>query len=299
MFVNELQCHYEDYENDGFTVFRNVLDSDLIEEVRSHVEWLTKKYPSLRPEHLHHPLIRDDAFWVRLVSDSRLLNIAELFIGPDIVSFTSHYICKSAYDGHEVLWHQDGAYWDLRPMKAVALWVAVDRSEPANGCLQMLPGTHKEPLLAIESRPDSPNMLASTMPFDQYSHIEPVDIILNPGDVSVHHPHIIHGSKKNLSPNRRCGLDIGFIPAGVGVHNEGLYRTPMLLRGKPASGCLYQPWPKAIEGKTISFSGDDKWNKRATEHNASFNHIEQSNENPLETTNRMMERLASTSVKSI
>lgn len=125
------------YERDGFAIFRNVLGPDLIAEARAHIEWLGRRYPDLRPEHYHHPLMRDDAFWVRLVTDSRLLDIAELFVGPDIACFTSHYICKPARDGHPVLWHQDGAYWDLRPMRAVALWLAIDRSEPENGCLRM------------------------------------------------------------------------------------------------------------------------------------------------------------------
>jgi len=145
----ERRSAQEVYERDGFAIFRNVLDPELLEEVAAHVEWLGKRYPELRPEHYHHPLMRDDAFWVRLVTDSRLLDIAELFVGPNIACFTAHYICKPPLDGHAVLWHQDGAYWDLRPMHAVTLWLAMERSRPANGCLKRLPGPHLEPLITL------------------------------------------------------------------------------------------------------------------------------------------------------
>jgi ectoine hydroxylase-related dioxygenase (phytanoyl-CoA dioxygenase family) len=287
----------EDYKRDGFAVFRNVVDPQLIEEGHAHVEWLRQRYPGLRPEHLHHPLMRDDAFWVRLVTDSRLLDIAELFLGPNIVCFTSHYICKPARDGHAVLWHQDGAYWDLRPMRAVTLWLALDRSGPDNGCLRMLPGTQHQPLLPIMPQLESPNMLASSIAFDAFREIKPIDVILNPGDVSVHHPHIIHGSEPNRSPHRRCGLDIGYMPADVSIHNEGLYQTPMLVRGQAAPGHTYQPWPEVSASQTIRFAGDDSWDRRAAEHNSQFDHIAPSNEDPLEMTKHMMQRLKSASVK--
>ena len=47
-----------------------------------------------------------DPFWLRLVSDPRLLDIAEQYVGSDIALFQSHYICKEPRDGQVVLWHQ-------------------------------------------------------------------------------------------------------------------------------------------------------------------------------------------------
>ncbi|MEU0438110.1 hypothetical protein ABZ153_42360 [Streptomyces sp. NPDC006290] len=83
-----------EYAEQGFSIIRNVVPQDLLEEVSAHVDWLTRKYPDLRPEHFHHPLIRNDAFWARLVSDPRLVDIAAFFLGPDLACFTAHYICK-------------------------------------------------------------------------------------------------------------------------------------------------------------------------------------------------------------
>lgn len=259
----------EEYERNGFTIFRNVLPPELIAEVRQHIDWLTAKYPDVRPEHLHHPLMRDDAFWVRLVTDSRLLDIAELFLGPNIACFTSHYICKPAHTGHAVLPHQDGAYWRLEPMRAATLWLAVDESAPDNGCLNMITGSHRLSLQAIKLRKDKPNMLGSELDLSGLSDEadglgEEVAVHLQPGDVSVHHPNIVHGSKENRSGRRRAGLDIGYMDASTRILNEGLYLDPILCRGRTTlTDHRYRAWPMVDPEKTIPFAGDERWNQTA------------------------------------
>ena len=80
------------YDQEGYAVFNEILDSELIQECRDHVDWLVRKHPDTRPEALHTTLVREDPFWVRLVGDERLLDIAGQFIGPDIALFASHYI---------------------------------------------------------------------------------------------------------------------------------------------------------------------------------------------------------------
>lgn len=261
----------ERFERDGFAILRKVIDPELVAEGDRHVRWLMARYPELRPEHLHHPLIRDDAFWVRLVSDERLLDIAERFLGPDLACFTAHYICKPPGDGHAVLWHQDGAYWKLEPMEALTVWLAVDATTPENGCLRMLPGSHRIALETPEVCHDPPNMLFSRSPKALVeawlSRVEPVDICLEPGDVSIHHPHLLHGSGPNRSSHRRCGLDIGYMRSTTLIENEDLYLNPVLVRGSAPPGGRFRPWPRYDAGKTIPFRGQETWDQRASAHN--------------------------------
>src|SRR5262245_24248675 len=84
----------EQFEREGYVLFPDVLDASLIQEASDHVDWLLKRNPDLRPEQLHHNLMTDDPFWVRLISDDRLLDIAAQFVGPNIALFASHYISK-------------------------------------------------------------------------------------------------------------------------------------------------------------------------------------------------------------
>src|SRR2546423_10277799 len=93
----------EHFQRDGYVLFPHVLDPALIREAGDHVEWLQKKHPDLRPEHLGHTLMTHDPFWVRLVGDDRLLDIAQMFTRPDIALFASHYISKPPFDGQPVL----------------------------------------------------------------------------------------------------------------------------------------------------------------------------------------------------
>lgn len=279
------------FTDDGFTIFRNVIDPELLMEADEHLRFLAKKYPGLRPEHYHHPLMRDDAFWVRLVTDSRLLDIAELFLGPNLASFTSHYICKPPETGQAVLHHQDGAYWKLSKMNGITLWLAIDASTPENGCLQMIPGTHRLPLQDLRMRDDVPNMLYSEVDM----HIDydaAVDLVLAPGDVSVHNPFIVHGSSPNHSKSRRCGMDMGFIPTTTGVESTGVYTNPLLVRGEPVEGVnSYRPWPKFDPACTIAFAGCESWNDNLEIRNRGAGVPEADEPDVMVATQHMIERL--------
>ncbi|MFD8725753.1 phytanoyl-CoA dioxygenase family protein [Streptomyces sp. NPDC059629] len=298
--MRDLSEAAEDYREKGFAIIRDVIPGDLIEEARTHTAWLMEKYPDVRPEHLHHPLIRNDAFWVRLISDSRLTDIAEFFLGPDVACFTAHYICKPPFNGQPVLWHQDGAYWKLQPMEALTVWLAVDRSSTENGCLRMIPGSHRIPLRTPSLRTDTENMLYSMTDEDLVQEwIDKagiVDIELNPGDVSIHHPHLLHCSEANTSPKRRCGLDIGYISTSTGINSDGLYLDPVLVRGKPVEGVNnYRPFPRYMPGETIPFVGHEEWNDRAGVLGGGVDRADEAA--PIEVTKHMISRLREGSVK--
>jgi len=295
--VDALEKAEQEYATQGFAIIRNVVPPDLLQETRAHVEWLTQKYPDLRPEHFHHPLIRNDAFWVRLVADARLANIAQYFLGPDVACFTAHYICKPPYDGHPVLWHQDGAYWKLTPMEALTVWLAVDESTTENGCLRMIPGSQEIPLYKPSSRTDLENMLYSSADQELVDGwIEKrgiVDIELNPGDVSIHHPHLLHCSEANTSPKRRCGLDIGYISTSTSISSDGLYLDPILVSGEAKEGInRYRRYPLYTPGESIPFEGHEEWNNHFSEDAVRFGAPGTTGEEtPLATTRRMITRL--------
>lgn len=249
-----------DFERDGYAIFRKVLDPQLVSEASLHVEWLMQRNPDLRPENLGTRLLGKDPFWLRLVSDNRLLDIAELFIGPDIALFASHYLCKPPLDGRPVLWHQDGSYWPLEPMRVVSLWLAVDASTPENGCMRVIPRTHHRELEALKERTDVPNVLKSGMDESLVDGSKAVDIALEPGDVSVHHPNIIHGSNANTSAMRRCGLTIRYIPTSTRILSAEPWPSAFLLRGAAVKNVnSYLPLPRYRAAEHMSFRGCESW----------------------------------------
>ena len=255
------------YDEHGYVVVRSVLDANLVAEMGKHVDWLLERNPGVRPEHLGHTLIPDDPFWCRLLSDPRLLDIAQQFIGPNIALFASSYFSKPPYDGLPVLWHQDGNYWPLDPQEAVvSLWLAADDSTPENGCMRVIRGTQNMEFKPHVRETTVRNALSSTLPPEMVDESKAVDVILKAGDVSIHGPNIVHGSNANTSPKRRCGLTIRYIPTTTRIV-RGLRGWPdekwpccFLLRGKAVPGINeYVQMPKYVPGKHMPFKGCEKW----------------------------------------
>ena len=249
----------ETFERDGFVVFPDVLDAGTIVELQAHVEWLDRHHPAERPELYDHGRIADDPFWHRIVSDPRLLDIAAQFIGPDIALFASQYIIKPPRTGQAVLLHQDASYWPLDPMQVVSLWVAVDDADAENGCLRVLPGTHKMAVQPRRARTDVDNVLSSEIAVE-VDDADAVDVVLAAGSVEVHHENIVHGSHANLSDRRRAGLTIRYIPTTTTIDYERIQHTSwpsaFLLRGHAVPGInQYQPRPTYVADQHLPFAG--------------------------------------------
>lgn len=248
----------ENYTRDGYTIFRSVIDPELIHEADAHIAWLQKKYPDVRSEHLGHLYMKDDPFWLRLISDERLLDLAEIFVGPDIALFASHYISKPPFTGQAVLWHQDAAFWPLEPMNVVTLWLAIDESTPENGCVRLVPGTHNLDIKAMRGVTDTDNVLGAEIAVD-VDESQAVDMVLRPGDVEVHHPMIVHGSNANTSPKRRAGLTIRYIPTSTRITGEEQpFPSAFWLRGERGEN-QYQEVPAYDSGRHFPFRDAGAW----------------------------------------
>ncbi|MEM7128289.1 MAG: phytanoyl-CoA dioxygenase family protein [Chloroflexota bacterium] len=247
------------YDRDGYVIVRQVIDVDLVREANQHIDWLIQKHPDLRPELLGYSLVPDDPFWIRLVSDSRLLNVAEQLIGPNIALFAADYIAKPPSEGRKIAWHQDGNYWPLKPMTVVTMWVAYTASNPENGCVRIIPGTQHMNLQERKSGPDDPpDVLLTGMDQNLANESQAVDIVLDPGDVSVHHPHIIHGSNANTSKQWRRGGTYQYIPTTTEILNKEW--PTFLFRGQATEQInTYHTFPKYIPGEHFAFRNCEDW----------------------------------------
>lgn len=250
----------ESYERDGYVICPRVIDDELIDEARRHVEWLQERHPDTSPEHLFDHLEELDPFWHRLVSDERLLDVAEQFVGPDIALFASGYISKPPFTGRPVLWHQDGSYWPLEPMEVVSLWLAVDDSDAENGCLRVIRGSHTLDIQPFIKRDPDESVLGSEIDPDLVDETNAVDLELEAGDVEVHHPNIIHGSNANTSPRRRCGLTIRYIPTTTRITSEKRAEMAYLLRGRAQPGVnSYRSRPRFDPDAHMAFRGSEAY----------------------------------------
>ena len=217
----------DQYERDGivfpvraFSVDEVYLFRSELEAVAANcVEGSRKRFDSLH-------LFFDWAY--RLVTHEALLNAVEDILGDDILIDGTLVFYKPPQDSSYVSWHQDSVYsgWHLTP--SVSAWIALTMSEPANGCMRVIPGSHKQGLLEHDNVED-PNMLnkrGERLRTD-VDESQAVDVVLKPGEMSLHHTNIVHGS----SPNTSDGPRIGFIVRFVTSLSTNRDREVMRVRG--------------------------------------------------------------------
>lgn len=154
--------------------------------------------------------------WVHeICSHRRVVDaVADAMDCPDVLIFHSTTWIKEPESAGFVSWHQDATYLGLEPGEFVTGWIALTHATPENGCVRVMPGTHKLGQLPADLRPDKENLLSSgqvaRISFDD-SRI--VDMPLRPGEMSLHHTYAVHGSNPNHTPDRRIGIGIQFVPA--------------------------------------------------------------------------------------
>lgn len=227
------------YNRHGYLKFGRIFTREELDALRQHVdEMIANLPPGKRPEELDVPHF-ESPWLFRYLAHPRVLDVIECFIGPDIVLWSSHFIAKPGGDGKAVPWHTDGDYWGnrLSPMNVITLWLAVDESTRENGCMRVIPGSHKwaHPGQQAYHSVDTSRYVFSTE-MENVDESQAVDIELAVGECSFHDAWTVHSSAPNFSNKRRCGYTMRYMPADV-VHNDrsGRHRI-YLLRGEDRTG---------------------------------------------------------------
>ena len=145
----------------------------------------------------------------------KILDVVEDLIGPDIYVLSSRFWMKPGKDGTFVSWHQDSAYFGLEPNELVTVWLALTDSEPENGCLKVIPGTHRGKIYSHVETFDKKNLLARGQSIKVIDSSDAVDLVLRAGQFSCHHERIVHGSDANDTDDIRIGLGLFYFPAHV------------------------------------------------------------------------------------
>lgn len=174
------------------------------------------------------------AFW-DLVHAPVVVDAVAALLGPDLLCIGSSFIAKPPGSGRYVAWHQDVTYWGLSEPKAVTVWIALSPSTPETGCVRVLPGSHDHALPHDDSG-DPQNMLGrGERLVTDVDETAAVDLVLAPGQMSIHHCLIVHGSAPNRGTDRRIGFAARFIPAHL--QPRGAYgMTATLVRGVNTGG---------------------------------------------------------------
>lgn len=213
------QEQLEAYERDGFCSPVDVMTEAEAEGLRVRLEAVEKEHPEVLA-----PSERNNAHLVLSAIDEiahhpGILDAVEDVLGPDILVFGSVLFAKEPHSPGFVSWHQDATYMGLSPHVGVTAWVALSPSTPESGCMRMLPGTHKDGIRDHVDTFGDDNILTRGQEIDigdTDDESRAVDLVLRPGQMSLHHCRTIHSSRPNKADYRRIGVVIqSYIPHHV------------------------------------------------------------------------------------
>ncbi len=165
-----------------------------------------------------------------------ILDVVESLIGPDILLWDSAYVIKEPGTGKQVSWHQDLTYWGLSSDQLVTVWLALSPATLESGCMQFWPGSHARGMIAHRDTYGADNILHRGQTVDaDIPEQEVFAAELKPGEASIHHGWLMHGSGPNRSGDRRIGLTLQYLAPSVRqLHTDREGAT--LVRGEDRYG---------------------------------------------------------------
>jgi non-haem Fe2+, alpha-ketoglutarate-dependent halogenase len=135
-----------------------------------------------------------------------------------------------------VSWHQDSTYWGLSEPDVVTAWVAFTPSTVESGCMRVIPGTHRLDQIPHRDTFAENNLLSRGQEIEvEVDEGNAIDVVLEAGEMSLHHVRLIHGSVPNRAGHPRIGYAIRYIPTHI-RQITGVPDSATLVRGQDAYG---------------------------------------------------------------
>jgi ectoine hydroxylase-related dioxygenase (phytanoyl-CoA dioxygenase family) len=216
----------EHYRREGYVVPRFALPAAQVARMQAALDELIRRNPGVRPEKLVSAHVQRQggqhngegvqgvSDFLDLARDPEIVELVSGVVGDHIILWGAHVFCKPAGEGYETPWHQDGHYWPIHPLATCTVWVALETSDIGNGCLRVIPGSHREQQLHDHLHEDRSDLtLSQRLAPGTFDENSAVDIELQPGQMSLHDVYMIHGANPNRSARRRTGVALRYMPS--------------------------------------------------------------------------------------
>tara|TARA_B100000123_G_scaffold270321_1_gene248004 strand:- start:21 stop:848 length:828 start_codon:yes stop_codon:yes gene_type:complete len=196
------------YEDEGFVSPIDIFSKEKAKEIRNEIELIEKDMPKELEKsgrynaHLISPLLDE------VTHNPKILDAVESLIGKNILVCGTTLFIKNPFVKGFVSYHQDAKYIGLEPYNWVTAWVAITESNEENGCMRMWSGSHKENLKDHDQMFNEGNLLTRGQTINNVPKEKVKSLVLKAGQMSLHHPKVVHGSELNKSNDRRIGFVI-------------------------------------------------------------------------------------------
>ena len=196
------------YKDEGFVSPINIFSKEKAKEIRNEIELIENKIPGELEKsgrynaHLISPLLDE------VTHNSKILDAVQSLIGENILVCGTTLFIKNPNEQGFVSYHQDAKYIGLEPLNWVTAWVAITDSNEKNGCMRMWSGSHKDNLKEHDQKFNEGNLLTRGQTVKNVPKDKTTPLVLKAGQMSLHHPTVVHGSDLNKSNDRRIGFVI-------------------------------------------------------------------------------------------
>ena len=210
------QQQIDQYRDNGFVAPVDVISEDEAADCERQLQAAEAEYPEqLNAENRNNAHLAFK-FLDELTHHPIILDAVEDLIGTDFSLWGSVLFIKEPQSRHFVSWHQDATYMGITPHNVVTPWIALTESNRETGCMSMIPGSHQDSIHSHQETFHEDNILTRGQEILDVDDSTAVDLILKPGQMSLHHAKVIHGSQPNRSQRRRVGFAMqAYMPAGA------------------------------------------------------------------------------------
>jgi phytanoyl-CoA hydroxylase len=237
-------AYKEEFDSSGYTLVRGLFGTDEVERLRDHYMDLRhrgsyegdvvgvqsnsrdplRRYPRMAQMH------RWDDVSLRWMIDDRLDQVMTALLGRSPYAVQTMLYFKPPGSRGQAL-HQDNFYLKAEPGTCVAAWMALDRVDKANGCLEVVPGSHRWPILCTEKADTKVSFTDVTVPLPEPDAAVPIE--MEPGDVLFFHGALVHGSAPNVTTDRFRRALIGHYIEGEAEKVAEYYHPALRMDGSP------------------------------------------------------------------
>ncbi len=206
----------EQYYDEGFISPVRVISEQEAYLIKQELEMVEAEFPEEINSESRNNLHLSFAFLDALAHNEIIVDAMEDLIGPNISLWASVMFIKEPSSKHYVSWHQDATYMGLDSLNFPTPWVALSPSNKETGCMTMIAGSHKTKIQEHEDTFAENNILTRGQVIQNVDKSKAVDLILEPGEMSIHHGAVIHGSQPNNSTHRRIGFSLqSYMPPNI------------------------------------------------------------------------------------
>jgi chlorinating enzyme len=206
----------EQYHDQGFISPIRVISEQEALSIKDELEQVEKEFPEEINSESRNNLHLSFAFLDALAHNKIIVDAIEDLIGPDISLWASVMFIKEPSSKQYVSWHQDATYMGLDSLDFPTPWIALSPSNIETGCMTMIAGSHKTKIQNHKDTFAENNILTRGQVIQDVDESMAVDLILRPGEMSIHHGAVIHGSQPNKSNQRRIGFSLqSYMPNNV------------------------------------------------------------------------------------